>query len=73
MIKGIGALMALQLLATAPVAAQQAPLFPPSPSGLVTDVADIIPADAEGRVTERLSRLRDSTGGEVAVVTLPGI
>jgi uncharacterized protein len=73
-IKGIGALAALQLIALAGTAAQQPqPLFPGRPTGMVTDVANIIPAETEARVEARLSRLRDSTGGEVAVVTLPGI
>lgn len=67
--------MALQLVAAVgPVGAQQAQRpFPAQPTGMVTDAADIIPADTEARVTERLTRLRDSTGGEVAVVTLPDI
>lgn len=73
-IKGIGAFVALQLIVGSTVAAQQSqPMFPARPTGMVTDVADILPADAEARIEARLTRLRDSTGGEVAVVTLPGI
>ena len=73
-IKGIGALVALQLTVGSALAAQQPqPLFPVRPTGMVTDVANILPADAEARIEARLARLRDSTGGEVAVVTLPGI
>jgi uncharacterized protein len=72
--KGIGAFVALQLIAGSTVAAQQSQsVFPSRPTGMVTDVADIVPADAEARIEARLTRLRDSTGGEVAVVTLPGI
>jgi uncharacterized protein len=73
--KSIGALVALQLVvATASLAAQGAEeLFPAQPTGMVTDLAEIVPDDAERRVTERLTHLRDSTGGEVAVVTLPDI
>jgi uncharacterized protein len=72
--KVIGTLAALQLtLAVAPLAAQTEQPFPDRPTGMVTDVAGIIPADVEARITTRLTRLRDSTGGEVAVVTLPSI
>jgi hypothetical protein len=74
MIKGIGALTALQLMAVAPLLAQQPErLFPERPTGLVSDVAGIISEEVEARVEARLARLRDSTGGEVAVVTLPTI
>lgn len=40
---------------------------------MVTDAAGILPADVIERVSVRLTRLRDSTGGEVAVVTLGSI
>ena len=73
MIKSIGAFVALQLLVAIPATAQVQPLFPPRPTGMVTDLAGIIPDEVEVRVNDRLTRLRDSTGGEVAVVTLPGI
>lgn len=75
LLKAIGAVGGLQLgLAAAVLVAQQAgPLFPAAPTGMVTDVAEIIPADVEARITTQLTRLRDSTGGEVAIVTLPDI
>lgn len=74
MTKVIGAIAALQLtLAAAPLAAQSEQPFPERPTGMVTDVAGVIPDDVEARITARLTRLRDSTGGEVAVVTLPTI
>ena len=73
--KSIGALAALQLIAaTASLAAQDVQaLFPAQPTGRVSDLAEIVPDDVERRITERLTRLRDSTGGEVAVVTLSDI
>lgn len=75
MSKAIRLLVALQLALLPPLAAQESidTLFPAAPSGLVNDLAGIIPADVEGRVTARLEHLRQTTGGEVAVVTLPGI
>lgn len=73
--KSIAALVALQLI-LAPAAAigqqGQSP-FPERPTGMVTDAAGVIPDEVEATITARLSRLRDSTGGEVAVVTLPSI
>src|SRR5690606_4154480 len=75
LLKAIGAVGGLQLgLAAAVLVAQQAgPLFPAAPTGMGTDVAEIIPADVEARITTQLTRLRDSTGGEVAIVTLPDL
>ena len=72
MTKAIGALLALQL-AFAPPALGQAALdsiVPDRPAGLVTDVAGVLDAATRARVEARLGRLRDSTGAEVAVVTL---
>mgnify|MGYP002622903449 CR=1 FL=1 len=46
-------------------------LYPAAPTGLITDAAAVIPDDVEARVGDRLERLRLSTGGEVAVVTIP--
>src|SRR5690606_10605553 len=48
-----------------------ADLVPPRPAGFITDMAGVIGTEAEARVEARLQRLRDSTGAEVAVVTLP--
>lgn len=65
--KSIGLVLALQF----PVAAVAQ--FPERPTGPVTDAAGILSPEAVARIDQRLTRLRDSTGGEVAVVTLSGI
>ena len=74
--KGIGALLALQLAVVAVVSAQGqgiTALFPARPTGFVTDAAGILDAAAKARLEARLSHLRDVTGAEMAVVTLPTI
>ncbi len=73
--KAIALLTGLQLAAGA-LAAQDAGsrgLFPPRPTGFVTDVAGIIDEAAEARITDLAERLRSATGAEIAVVTLPTI
>ena len=71
--KGIGALMVLQLGLLNGVAAQGgvATLFPAQPTGMVTDVAKVLDAASLARIESRLTLLRQQTGAEVAVVTLP--
>lgn len=72
-LQGIGLGLALQLAPGPALAAQDAAidsLFPAAPTGMVTDATAIIPDSVEAIVTERLTRLRASTGGEVAVVTI---
>ena len=74
--KGIGALLALQLAITAGLPGQSqglVALFPASPTGFVTDAAGILDHDGKARIEARLSHLRDVTGAEMAVVTLPTI
>ncbi len=74
MIKRIGALLSLQLMACAALLAQGdsvASLYPASPTGMVTDAAGIIDPAAESRIEERLLTLRRVTGAEVAVATIP--
>ncbi len=70
----MAAALALQLAAL-PLAAQSgiAALFPERPTGWVTDQAGILDPAVRQRVEDRLLRLKDSTGGEIAVVTLPTI
>ncbi len=69
--KGIGALLALQLMGT-PLAAQSAldSLYPAVPTGMVTDVAGVLDAGTLGVINQRLTTLRSATGAEIAVVTL---
>ena len=46
-------------------------LFPARATGMVTDYANIIDDAAQARIESRLVRLRETTGAEVAVATLP--
>lgn len=68
--------MALQLMIVLALSGQTggaASLFPAQPTGMVTDAAHILDPAAIDRIEARLAHLRDATGGEVAVVTLPTI
>src|SRR5512140_2030460 len=74
--KVIGAIAALQLTVLLSLPGQAggvASLFPAQPTGRVTDVANIIDPSMRAQVEARLARLRELTGAEVAVVTLPTI
>ena len=73
--KAIRAVVLLQLAAAALLQAQDQlqKLFPARPTGYVTDVAGVIDAAAVRRMTGKIQRLRDATGAEIAVVTLPTI
>ncbi len=73
--KATAALAALQLAAAGALAAQGGipALFPERPAGFVTDVAGVVDAASARTMTARIERLRDSTGAEIAVVTLPRI
>ncbi len=74
--KVIGAIAALQLTVLFSLSAQAggvAALFPAQPTGMVTDVANIIAGPVRAQIEARLTRLREVTGAEVAVVTLPTI
>lgn len=74
--KGIGTLLALQLTVAVALPAQQveiAKLFPAQPTGFVTDVAQLLDAGQLLALESRLRHLRDATGADIAVVTLPTI
>jgi uncharacterized protein len=63
-------------VAATPALAQRAgieQLFPEQPTGYVTDVAHVVPADRLAAIEDVIDRLRRSTGAEIAVVTLPTI
>lgn len=62
--------LALWLTALLPAAAQEQ-AYPDPLSPYVSDHADLIGPEAEARLTEALSVLREETGTEVAVVTIP--
>lgn len=57
------------VLAAARIDAAPAPL--PTPLGLVSDFAGVIDAATEDRLTARIKELKQKTGAEIAVVTLP--
>ncbi|HEY4100322.1 MAG TPA: TPM domain-containing protein [Gemmatimonadales bacterium] len=75
--KGTGALAALQLGVTLALGGQQLPptakLFPATPTGFVTDAANLLDASTRGALEARLQHLQDVTGAEIAMVTLPTI
>ncbi|MGH7583140.1 MAG: TPM domain-containing protein [Gemmatimonadales bacterium] len=74
--KVTGAVVVLQLLAVVAVGAQQngvTKLFPAQPTGYVNDVAHLLDPATEQKLEARLQHLKDVTGAEVAVVTLPTI
>jgi uncharacterized protein len=62
--------LALWLTALPPAAAQEQ-AYPDPLSPYVSDHADLIGPEAEARLTEALSLLREETGTEFAVVTIP--
>ena len=69
-------LVAALQCAALPLAAQRAgidSLFPTRPIGYVTDVARMLPSDVTQRIEATSARLRQLTGAEIAVVTLPTI
>lgn len=74
MLKVLGAVLALQLIAISSASAQDSSitsLFPPRATGMVTDQANLIDDAVQASVEARLTHLRTTTGAEVAVVTIP--
>ena len=70
------ALVAVLQLIVASVGAQSPgidSLFPAQPVGHVNDFASVIDAGSSAAMEDLLARLRNATGAEVAVVTLPDI
>ena len=70
------ALVAVLQLIVASVRAQSPgidSLFPAQPVGHVNDFASVIDAGSSAAMEDLLARLRNATGAEVAVVTLPDI
>lgn len=57
------------LTGTLPAAAQQFPAL----TGRVTDAADIVPADVETRLTQKLEALEKSTRRQFVVATIPSL
>lgn len=73
--KGIALVAVLQLIAVA-VSAQNPgidSLFPARPVGHVNDFASVVEPGTSAGMEDLLARLRNATGAEVAVVTLPSI
>jgi uncharacterized protein len=67
------ALLLLQLTVAAVAVAQDRirELFPSQPTGYLTDVAGIVDAASARAIADKAERLRNATGAEIAVVTLP--
>ncbi len=68
-------ILALQLVLGAAAAAQGGvrALFPARPEGYVTDAAQVVSPEHARAITVTIQRLRELTGAEIAVVTLPTI
>lgn len=73
--KAMLALLLLQLTVAAPAIAQDRirDLFPTQPTGYLNDIAGVIDAASARAIADKIQRLRDATGAEIAVVTLPTI
>jgi len=74
--KGMLAVVVLQLvLLAAPLFAQGGveKLFPAQPTGYLTDIAGVVDAESAARIESIARTLREKTGAELAVVTLPTI
>jgi uncharacterized protein len=74
--KGMLAVVVLQLaLLTAPLRAQEGveQLFPAQPTGYLTDAAGVVDPASAARIEDIGKTLREKTGAELAVVTLPTI
>jgi uncharacterized protein len=68
----IAVLCAIALpLAVTPGRVGAAPAPLPSPLGFVSDFAGVIDAATESRLADRIKELKQKTGAEIAVVTLP--
>jgi uncharacterized protein len=61
-----GCILLLLLLLAAPLRAQPIP----APRGFVTDLAGVIDAQTETRITNLITELQQKTGGEIAVLTV---
>ena len=70
LVRWVGAL--LVLLSFAVVLPARAQTFP-ALTGPVVDAANVIPADAEARLTQKLSALKQQSNRELQVVTLPNL
>lgn len=62
--------LAIALVFASPVLAQD---LPQPQSDTVSDFADVLDATAEGRISRLLVEMRDATGVQMVVVTVPGI
>ncbi len=65
----------LLFLIGSPLTAQEGVdrLFPAAPTGYLTDVAGVVDASSAARIEQVAKTLRERTGAELAVVTLPGV
>ena len=68
-LQAIGAVMALQAIQVPPAPRG----FSPTAAEVVVDAADVVSADAEERINRIAFNLKQRTGGELALVTLPDV
>jgi uncharacterized protein len=64
--------LGLLALLAAPAFAQSVPSFPQF-TGLVTDAANILPADRKAAIEAKLTALKQQTGRQVVVATIPDL
>src|SRR5688500_3029601 len=63
--------LALVLAMLPPPARAQIQL--PRPTGFINDLANVIPPEAEAEILRIIEEVRQKSGGEIAVVTLPSL
>jgi uncharacterized protein len=67
----LAGLLILLAVSLRPAAAQLPDL--PQPVGYVNDFADVIPAEREAQIQKIIDEVRQKSGGEIVVVTLPSL
>ncbi len=68
-IRSVFLIAVLGLLGASHAAGREVPFL----SGRVNDTADLIPADTEQRIDEKLAALEEATGAQVAVLTIASL
>ncbi|GGZ01608.1 TPM domain-containing protein [Novosphingobium colocasiae] len=71
-LRALGAALILGLALVAGIPAQAAPSFPEL-TGRVVDAANVIPDDAEARLTQKLAALETQSQRQLVVVTVPDL
>jgi uncharacterized protein len=69
--RSAGLLRGLLLIVALATAAHAVDPPIPQPQGFVTDLAGVIPADSRARMEQTIRALKEKTGSEIAVLTVP--